>query len=89
MSRRGKARRSTSRARPSQRGKVAVVIPAGQPDHTSLLSAGREWLVPLLVRDFLLERGIEPFSPEKANKNDKRNYGMPLQGARDITRGLN
>lgn len=68
-----KTLRTPNRARPGKRGKTSVVIPAGEPDVTSLLSAGREWLVPLLVRDFLRERGIEPVSPEKANKT---NYGM-------------
>ena len=84
-----KIRQSSGRARPGQRGKVQVLIPACQHDDAALLKAGREWLVPLLIRDFLLERGLEPVSGIDSTKNRHANYGMPGQGARATTRGLN
>lgn len=82
-----KIRQSSGRARPGQRGKVQVLIPVGQQDSAALLKAGREWLIPLLVRDFLRERGLEPVAGIDSTKNRHGNYGMPWQGARATTRG--
>lgn len=79
--------RSSGRARPGQRGKVRVLIPAGHQDRAALLKAGWEWLVPLLVRDFLRERGLESVSGTDSTKRNQVSYGMPWQGARATTRG--
>lgn len=77
------------RARPGQCGKVRVVIPARHPDNAALLSAGQEWLIPLLVRDFLRERSLEPVSGTDSTKRKQVDYGIALQGARATTRELN
>jgi hypothetical protein len=69
-----------------RRKKVQLILTPGIPDQDGLRSVVREWLVPMLVQDFLRERGIERMSPNKANKNHKTNYGMPWQGARATTR---
>ncbi len=82
-------RQNSGRARPGRRGKVRVLIPAGQQDNHALISAAREWLIPLLIRDFLHERGLEPNSGIDSSQSHPANYAMPWQGARETTRGLN
>ena len=49
-----------------RRKKVQLILAPGTPDQNALRSVVREWLVPMLVREFLAERGIAP--PEVKNK---------------------
>ncbi len=46
-------------------------IPTGEPDLARLLSVTREWLVPLLVDEFLRERGVE-LKQEPMTMNQKK-----------------
>jgi hypothetical protein len=48
------------------RKEVPLILSPGTPDHDALRSVVREWLVPMLVRQFLSDRGIE--LPEGKNK---------------------
>ncbi|HLH35290.1 MAG TPA: hypothetical protein VKX41_11485 [Alloacidobacterium sp.] len=41
------------------RKEVQLILSPGMPDQDGLRSVVREWLVPLLVRQYLAERGIE------------------------------
>ena len=67
---------------------VKLLIPPGEPDSGSLVAVAREWLLPILVQQFLQERGIET-TPQSRNSAafTKVVYGTPLQGARDKSRG--
>lgn len=60
---------------------VQLVIPAGQADRESLLAAVREWLVPVMVQQFLKERGIETQKRSNRCNPQKSVYRTPLQGA--------
>jgi hypothetical protein len=61
-------------------------IPAGEPDLARLLSVTRDWLVPLLVDEFLRERGVdlEPKPTTVDPKNELSN--APIRGGRGAFR---
>jgi hypothetical protein len=61
-------------------------IPAGEPDLARLLSVTQEWLVPLLVDEFLRERGVDlKQKPMTVNqKNELSN--APIRGGRGAFR---
>jgi hypothetical protein len=57
-------------------------IPAGEPDLARLLSVTREWLVPLLVDEFLRERGVE-LQPKPTTVDPKNELSnAPIRGGR-------
>ena len=66
---------------------VKLLIPPGEPDRDSLLAVARDWLVPVLVQQFLGEHGIEMPRPGNSPAFTKVVYGTPWQGARDKSRG--
>jgi len=43
----------------SRRQETRLELPVGEPDLEALRSVTREWLVPLLVKEFMRERDIE------------------------------
>ena len=51
--------RGTPRALPADGIDTRLEIPAGEPDLARLLSVTQDWLVPLLVDEFLRKRGVE------------------------------
>lgn len=61
-------------------------IPAGEPDIAQLLSVTQEWLVPLLVDEFLRERRVDlKQMPITVNpKNELSN--APIRGGRGVFR---
>jgi hypothetical protein len=61
-------------------------IPAGEPDLAGLCSVTQEWLVPLLVDEFLRERGVDlKQKPMTVNqKNELSN--APIRGGRGAFR---
>jgi hypothetical protein len=63
-----------------------VIIASGQPDPEALRSVIRGWLAPLLVRQFLAERGVR--TPQGKNRSEfaKSVYWKPLQEARGRSR---
>jgi len=63
-----------------------VIIASGQSDPAALKSVIREWLVPLLVRQFLAERGVGTPQDQTRSEFAKSDYRKPLQEARDRSR---
>jgi hypothetical protein len=83
-SRTAKGRQSERRAGNGrqQRRETPLIIGSGESDQEALRSVIRGWLVPVLVRQFLAERGVD--APQRQNRGDfsKTVYGTHLQGAR-------
>lgn len=81
---------NTSTASKSQRSKsrraTNLTIEPGEPDQTSLRSVVREWLAPLMVRQFLVERGIG--DPQELYQSNSMNsvFRIAMQGACDKKR---
>lgn len=62
------------RAAPDCRRDTPLAIRGGELDMSALRSVMREWLVPRLVEDFLLKRGIElKYSRARTNSGKKPN----------------
>lgn len=62
---------------------VAVAVASGTPDRDALKSVIRDWIVPLMVKQFLVAHGIEPPQIRNLNKIMKSSYRTSLQGARE------
>ena len=61
-------------------------IPAGEPDLARLLSVTQDWLVPLLVDEFLRERGVE-LEQKSMTVNPKNELSnAPIRGGRGAFR---
>jgi len=61
-------------------------IPAGEPDLARLRSVTQEWLVPLLVDEFLRERGVD-LKQESMSVNPKNELSnAPIRGGRGAFR---
>ncbi len=59
-----KTKRDVAEARSGRRAaswrmETRLAVPAGEPNLEALGSVTREWLVPLLVEEFLREQGVE------------------------------
>jgi len=65
-----------------RRRDTPLIIGSGEPNQEALISVIREWLVPLLVREFLAERGIEAPQGQNPGSFTGTVYPSPLQGAR-------
>jgi len=74
-----------SPTRRSQKGRpqTGAVLGCGKPDRALLSSAIREWIVPLLVRDFLAEHRIAVHATE-ANSNKPTSGVLGEEGAGSI-----
>jgi hypothetical protein len=71
---------------PRRRGETPVIIAPGDPDQEALRSVIREWLVPLLVRQFLAVHGVEAPPGQNRSELSKTAYRTHLQGARGAGR---
>jgi len=61
-------------------------IPAGEPDLARLRSVTQEWLVPLLVDEFLRERGVDlKQKPMTVNRKNQLS-NAPIRGGRGAFR---
>lgn len=61
-------------------------IPAGEPDLARLLSVTQEWLVPLLVDEFLRERGVDFKSKPITVDQETELSNAPIRGGRGAIR---
>ena len=69
-----------------RRKQVQLILSQGTPDHDALRSVIHEWLVPMLVHQFISEFGIEVTEERKQANFRKPDYPAPGKGARDKTR---
>lgn len=84
----GTIRASQQSSDSHHRGRRAVqlIIDTLGPDHESLVTAAKDWLVPLLIEQFFAERGLELPQSSNRGKSFPSNYRMPVQGAREQNR---